>query len=812
MKDITNSKAILAKLMAQENITVQHLNVNTATFDVQRRVLTCPIWKDMTGDIYDLLTGHEVGHALYTPIEGWHDTLTDRGMAFKSFLNIVEDARIEKKIKRKYPGLSKSFAAAYKELYERDFFGIQFLNPDTLNLIDRINLYFKLGSHVRVKFSEKEKTYVDRIAKIESWDEVVAISDELFAFTKQQRKEQAEAQKELQEALKDLEEMMVEPEKEEESETFYDGSDQDQANVQEEEKDEDDSSSGNEDNKGETPEEASAKSDESESVENEGAESDEEEAKTSGLGSGKGSNEEEEKSEDAASGSSDDEEISDEEVASQTDGNFRKNESKLVNAKATPWVSLFLPKPNLKEIVISYDKFFDEFETHARAQLAASPYNRNKINYENLCAVFQREFKKNNSSYINTLVKEFEMRKNAKQYSRQLESRSGELDTRKLHKYRHTSDIFKKITSVERGQDHGMIMFIDMSGSMCTNLRGTIIQTLILVEFCTKVGIPYDVYGFSDVVHPTQVRENLPFAFSGTADDRYLKMDKKNFKLFHFASSTFSVRNNKRAFNILSTYGEMYASVGRSGEIGEVIGYATNIDFIPIGMCLGGTPLGETVVASRAIIDEFKKRTNVSIVNVIHLTDGDGSLHYGVPDSVSNMPNCKYNNFNLVITDPITKKSLKFSGPDIPCQWNEICGKLVEFVSELTGARHIAFYVASKNELKYKIADVASKEVVKELKMASAHVYDARYVDALKSKKNAIRKELTENNFYKTRAEGFHSYYYTIVESSIKSDVFNDGGAKTKSALASSFSKFQKSKRMSRVILSQFSKDIAEAM
>ena len=64
-----NSKSLLAKLMAEENITIQHKKVSTASFDMVRRILTVPIWKEMSNDMYDLFMGHEVGHALDTPCD-----------------------------------------------------------------------------------------------------------------------------------------------------------------------------------------------------------------------------------------------------------------------------------------------------------------------------------------------------------------------------------------------------------------------------------------------------------------------------------------------------------------------------------------------------------------------------------------------------------------------------------------------------------------------------------------------------------------------------------------------------------------------
>ena len=65
-----------------------------------------------------------------------------------NFVNITEDARIEKLMKRKYAGLSKSFYRGYSDLHEEDFFELIDEDLDTFSLPDRINLHFKLGSRV----------------------------------------------------------------------------------------------------------------------------------------------------------------------------------------------------------------------------------------------------------------------------------------------------------------------------------------------------------------------------------------------------------------------------------------------------------------------------------------------------------------------------------------------------------------------------------------------------------------------------------------------------------------------------------------
>ena len=87
--------------------------METAYFNSKSRELGLPIWKDedMTKNIYDLMVGHEIGHALWTPLD-----MLEKAAVRKinhSFVNIIEDARIEKFAKRKYPGLVGVFKRGY---------------------------------------------------------------------------------------------------------------------------------------------------------------------------------------------------------------------------------------------------------------------------------------------------------------------------------------------------------------------------------------------------------------------------------------------------------------------------------------------------------------------------------------------------------------------------------------------------------------------------------------------------------------------------------------------------------------------------
>jgi hypothetical protein len=199
---VSNSeKSILAKLLASENIRIEHQKVATAAFNLQDRALILPIWKEMSADLYDLLIGHEIGHALYTPAAGWHDAITDGGNGIKSFLNILEDARIERKVKDKYPGIRKNFYAGYKELFERNFFGVEGRDLDTLRFIDRVNLYYKVGAFLNIQFSEDEKAILRRIDVLETWDDVSALATELYGLAKTEQTPEETAFDELMDQL-----------------------------------------------------------------------------------------------------------------------------------------------------------------------------------------------------------------------------------------------------------------------------------------------------------------------------------------------------------------------------------------------------------------------------------------------------------------------------------------------------------------------------------------------------------------------------------------------------------------------------------
>ena len=178
-------KGQLAKLLATEDLLIENKNVETAMFNVETRVLTLPMWEKATNSVYDMLVGHEVGHALYTPND-W----SFEGKIPRQFVNVVEDARIEKLMKRKYAGLSKTFYNGYKELSDQDFFQLEGTDLNGMNLADRINLYFKIGNYVDIKFDEEEIEILHLIRDCETFEEVITAADILYKYCKKNRQEE----------------------------------------------------------------------------------------------------------------------------------------------------------------------------------------------------------------------------------------------------------------------------------------------------------------------------------------------------------------------------------------------------------------------------------------------------------------------------------------------------------------------------------------------------------------------------------------------------------------------------------------------
>ena len=454
-------KGILPKLLAKENITIQHGNYHTAWFDIKDRVLGLPMWKDMGKDVYDLLIGHEVGHALETPYEGWHDNPENLEGCPRSYINVVEDARIERKVKSRYPGLVRSFEKGYAQLWDNEFFGAPNELPswDEVKLIDKINLEAKVGAHLDVPFNPEEQVFMDRAMTTESFDEVVQLVRDILAYTQENQPELLQP---------------PEPEESDSNDIPNDG-------------DEDDMPQGHDDM---MPSESSQEDEAQTEGEGQTEDGEEAEKETNSVNNDSTDGQGNEETTAASHGGDSDESI--------TDKNFRANEDKLIEDASLDGrliVGNQIDKDMLKDIFIPYKKI-----EAGRAPLGTSRWSKEEWESHDIQSFNEVEFvsyMKDVKRSVNYAVKEFEQRKAAFRYTRAQTAKTGSLDVNKLWSYKTNEDIFSRVTKLADAKNHGMFMLIDFSGSMSGVMDRVIDQLIHLVVFCKTVNIPFDVYGFT---------------------------------------------------------------------------------------------------------------------------------------------------------------------------------------------------------------------------------------------------------------------------------------------------------------------------
>ena len=556
---IKEIKGNLARLLATENLIVEHRNTQTAMFDVDRRVLTLPNWDKASDTVFDMLVGHEVGHALFTPNEDWRDVAN----CPKDFVNVIEDARIEKLMKRKYPGLRKSFAGGYKELNDMDFFSILDEDLSTFSLIDRINLHFKVGASALIPFSIEEKVFVARTDLAETFEEVLNIAEDVFNFSNQTEAvaempaQHPQEQGETESTVGEQSEQQTEEQSSEET---------DQPNTQ---------SAGG----------ASSSGAELENVTDDWYDED--------------------------GNLMDDDPNFDGGETSETQRSFDDAAQKLSSRSSgrNPIYVEIPNKVNLDNYIVDWTKLHNWIDVQAQ-----EPERYEVVDNQ------YYEFRKESQKEVNYLVKEFECRKSADAYARAGQSKTGVLDTSKLHTYRYNEDIFKKITVLPDGKNHGLLFLLDWSGSMQYELMATVKQVLNLTAFCKKVQIPFEVYAFTN---EWTLAERAMSGDTSYEDYSYPGLTKNEiylhegrFHLMNFVSSRSNARDYERMCKNLWREASVYR---------HYTGYQSTV-----GVGLSGTPLNEAIMMMNYIIPQFKQQNDLQKVNVCILSDGEScSAGYG---------------------------------------------------------------------------------------------------------------------------------------------------------------------------------------
>jgi hypothetical protein len=741
MSFTVQSKSQLAKLMATENIAIQHIKAQTASFDPMKRILYLPIWTDMSGAIYDLLTGHEVGHAQYTPAEGWHSAATDKtkSRGYKGFLNVVEDARIEKKIQRKYPGLRMSFKNAYKELMNRDFFGIKDVDVETLPFIDRLNLYSKSQWTMDFSFNEKETELVQKVRNAESWEDVVKVTDEIFEYSKSE-------QQEIQ--MRDFEINFDSP----------------------------------------NDDEIDSDSDTENKIEQNSSDDNEEESESSQKNDGEDEQDEEENSVEEmisrrkkSADAYEDQFIPSDPVC-ETDENYRRNESLLLDEKSKDYAYFNIPKCNLENVIVPHNVVHSLLNKSFKDQNATDA-DRNEL---------FSQFKKVNERYINLLVKEFEMRKAAKSFNRSRLADTGEIDVGKLASYKFDDNLFRKMLLVPKGKSHGLVLLLDKSGSMQDIIGNSIEQILILTMFCRKVNIPFSVYGFGN--YATGYIEDLK-ELNPNIDAKQINLGNHN---------SFNKESNDLLFSNVRLREYLSSNMSNSVFTNAVknmlllkVAYARRSKFFyPISEGLSNTPLTQAIVAMADVMKQFKQKNNLDITNLVIVHDGDADwIDEWVNDDTTKRfsGNIPYILKNCFIVDKKNKFQYKITEKD-----SVIVG-ILEWYKQVTGSKVFSFYLAnSSSSAKATIREKGRDEENKPVALNMEQVGE-------------LAKRFTKENYVALKVEGFDEFFITKPVDFNENDSFYSltENAVSMKEIKSAFAASNKKRNISRAMVNQFVSGIA---
>lgn len=493
MRYIMNSKDMLAKLLATENIRVIRGNVNTASFNVETRVLKLPIWKDMSSNVEDLMIGHEVGHALYTDDYEFATLSPLR----KTIFNILEDNRIERMIKSTYPGLKANFSIGYKELYDNDFFGDEFDN-----FLDKVNVASKVGIYANIEFDGKEEELFNLANKTKLISDVYKLTEIYYEYIKNETDDN------------------------ESSDKINESSDK-------------------------IPELTKSQS------------------------------------------------IFDSEI------------SKLVDTTTTysyvNFDDISFRFTENQNGIIGYKRMLELWDPSLHVSNTSGRYNK---------------FMLETSNIVNHMTSIFTMKQSAETRKREQEYKSGELNMSKLFGYKTSDNIFKTYTESPTGKNHGLIILLDLSGSIESTLSTMFKQVVTLVLFCRRNRIKHSVFGFvaGGAAHYHRDCETRTGANIGS-----------------LLLEIFSDRMNTHEFTLMSKL-------------------ITTKKPEKYGLQLCSTPLNISLASFIKFLPEYKISNNIDKLSMMILTDGESD---GISSLIGNF-NKNDGRSAIVIHDDVTKHDYEF--------------------------------------------------------------------------------------------------------------------------------------------------------
>ena len=593
-----DQKSYLAKLLATENIEVQVNNVDTASFDVANRILTLPRFKIKSQDVQDMLIGHECSHALHTDMDAWLKIGDDEKL--RMACNVLEDARIDKLIQKKYPGLTKNYINGFDLMMKHNFFGLKDVDLQKLSLIDKINMYFKSSKRIKLQFTKDELSYVEKTDNLKNMDDVIALAKDIINYQDKKDQEQELNENDIKVSNKSNDENQDEEDKSSESNKDNNQDNDNQDNDDNQNPKNSDKDGNKEDDKqGDLPQndlQDDEKSNQT-SYGQEGTEGKEVTAKPFSI----------------------------------TQKAYDENVSKVINSEGRDrYDYVKLSKPNLEHIVVTWKEHAQnmrKFHNYYTINTSDSSYTReDKKKYQEVKNEYQ-SFKKDSMKTVNYLVKEFEMKKSATAYKRATTDKTGILDPLKLKNYKFSDDIFKRLTILPDAKNHGMMILLDWSGSMADIIPDVVEQMANLVWFCKKVNIPFEVYSFGQNKNARQDDDHIKNYWSLNTGDLYFS----KFGLINLLSSEMKNKDIDRAIF------ELFCIIDRYRNYDGL--YSGNI---PSYMDLYSTPLNEALVSSIDLLKEFKKKYKLEKTIFVTMTDGAANSGAGVVYPDKEIEDCEY--------------------------------------------------------------------------------------------------------------------------------------------------------------------------
>lgn len=464
-----------------------------------------------------------------------------------------------------------------------------------------------------------------------------------------------------------------------------------------------------------------------------------------------------------------------------------------------------------KKVLSDWREFYSKEEEYETRQ-------NTKVLSKQLGETYRKYLQSKNKKIVAHMAKEFEMRQNAHRSAKAFTGTSGDLDMNRLAKYQIVDDIFKRVTYLPDGKNHGVNVMVDWSGSINGEVKDILEQSIILAEFCTKVQIPFRVYLFSDSIVKSD-------------DDEYYSRGEE--KLVEVLSNEMKSREYIEMLNYLSTimvgrwHSELrYAWDGSAkqrkiaDEYNKVMGDINHFDcddsnnywnwkfddnLEPYNYRLGGTPLDHTLVAMRKFLPEFNKKYNVekSILTVI--TDGfshssdllrqDDAERKDVKDQIGD--EWRYNSQRYIL-DPYSNKTFIYEDKSGDSYYSrndfENTQNILEWLSATCNVTITGYFIFSTKRDWMNVADVLTK--------GTGMYYDeqSRMWNDMKKTGSVIK------------VKGYNKLFLTAASNlaTTGDDELDDEfvGA-NKNRITAAFKRNQRGKTTSRFLTNEFIKEIA---